>query len=263
MVNKNIKQMKKLLSDTNAKDDTFEQLTQILSMSDDKFAKVWEISKAQIQEMFNSSDYQKELVKAYKTSDQKINIEEEKKAINELKNDIMGDDSISAEKKEFIDMMFGEIFNAITDLAVVPRERIKIKIQKTKENAILPAYANPTDAGADVYLAEDITLKPHETAIASTGVAIEVPVGYIAFLYPRSGVSAKTKIRIANSVGVIDPEYHKEIGVILDNTGNLTQEFKAGDRIGQLIVMPAPMIEWEEVDEIDKTNRDGFGSTGS
>lgn len=95
----------------------------------------------------------------------------------------------------------------------------------------------------------------------STGIKVAIPIGYAIFIYPRSGLSAKTGLRIANSVGVIDAMYHKEIGVIIQNTNNESYEIKTGDRIAQMVISEVPMIKWKET-LIKDNERGGFGSTG-
>ena len=83
------------------------------------------------------------------------------------------------------------------------------------------------------------------------------------WIRPRSGLSAKTKLRIANAPGTIDAEYRGEIGVIMTNTGNLSQTINKGDKIAQMVIMPVPMIKWIETDELSDTERGegGYGST--
>ena len=143
-----------------------------------------------------------------------------------------------------------------------PRIKVKVKIQKLNENAKLPAYANPSDAGADIFALEDTTIKANTTELVRTGIAVSMPAGYMIQIYPRSGLSYKTPLRVANSVGIVDNLYNKEIKVILENTGNEDYTIKAGDKIAQMLIMPTPMIIWEEVDNIEDSGRGGFGSTG-
>ena len=135
--------------------------------------------------------------------------------------------------------------------------------RKITEDAVLPTYAHDTDAGADIYAVEDYKLAPHSTTIVKTGLKIAIPAGYEIQIRPRSGLSLKTNLRIANAPGTIDAEYRGEVGVIVENTGNLTATISKGDKIAQMVVMPVPMIKWEEVDELSQTSRGegGYGST--
>jgi dUTP pyrophosphatase len=149
------------------------------------------------------------------------------------------------------------------DLAQNPRERIGVKIQLINEDAKLPEYAHDSDAGADIFAVEETVIPPHQTAIIKTGIKVAIPAGYEIQIRPRSGLSFKTPLRIANAPGTIDANYRGEVGVIMTNTGNLTQTIAKHDKIAQMVIAPVPMITWETVDSLDETDRGegGFGST--
>lgn len=245
----------------NGSGDLVGQFLSILELPDNKFDVLWETLEPRLRATFSSQKFQQETLQTL-SGLSPSSIEEERKAAQEIIDEVKADDTLSQNKKDMIILIIEEVVLALIKLMEVPRERIKVKIQKLSEDAKLPEYAHKIDVGADLFAAEEITLKPHETKIVPTGIAIDVPVGYMVLLFPRSGMSAKTKMRIANSVGVIDPDYHKEVGVIFDNTDNLSYTIKKGDRIGQLVILPSPMIEWEEVEKIEETERGGFGSTG-
>lgn len=138
-----------------------------------------------------------------------------------------------------------------------------VKILNKSSNK-LPEYANLGDAGMDIRANETSTVYPGETKIIKTGLFIEVPVGYELQVRPRSGISAKTKMRVANSPGTIDSNYRGEIGVIVDNLGGEEIKITAGDRIAQIVFNQVPTIQWREVQELSNTTRNaqGFGSTG-
>ena len=142
---------------------------------------------------------------------------------------------------------------------------MNIKFKLIHPDAVLPEYAHPTDAGADVFSSEDVTIAAGETKIIKTGLKVAIPVGYEIQVRPRSGLSAKTGIRVANAPGTIDSAYRGEVGIILHNTADIPYEIKTGDKIAQLIISPVPMIRWKEVATIsDDTERStgGFGSSG-
>ena len=108
-------------------------------------------------------------------------------------------------------------------------------------------------------------LKPHERALVATGLAIALPEGYAGFVLPRSGLAAKHGISIVNAPGLIDSNYRGELKVILLNTDpNDSFAIEIGDRIAQLIVMPIPTINFEQVEELTESQRgeSGFGSSG-
>ena len=135
---------------------------------------------------------------------------------------------------------------------------MKVKIKKLRERAIIPKDAKPGDAGIDLSAADRSVKGIWITYY--TGLAIEIPEGYVGLLFPRSSVY-KTEQRLANSVGVIDSGYRGEIMMKFNRS---MKEYQVGDRIGQLIILPYPQIEFEEVKELSETNRGtgGFGSTG-
>jgi len=131
--------------------------------------------------------------------------------------------------------------------------------------SVLPAYAHPGDAGADLVAAEAVRLEPGERALVPTGVRIALPDGYAAFVVPRSGLAAKHGITIVNSPGTVDAGYRGEIKVSLLNTDSSSAyDVAVGDRIAQLIIMPVTRARFIPVDELDDSVRgaSGFGSTG-
>ena len=135
---------------------------------------------------------------------------------------------------------------------------MKVKIKKVRKTAIIPKYAKKGDAGVDLTAVDRKIEGIWNTYY--TGLAIEIPPGYVGLLFPRSSVY-KTEQRLANSVGVIDSGYRGEIMMKFNRS---MKEYKIGDRIGQLIIIPYPQIQFEEVKELSQTERShgGFGSTG-
>lgn len=142
---------------------------------------------------------------------------------------------------------------------------IKVNIKKTAADAILPTYGSEYAAGADLYSCSDKTeIAPGETVLMHTGVAIELPVGYVGLVYARSGLASKRGLAPANKVGVIDCDYRGEIMVALHNHGSVTQTVEKGERIAQLVIAPYFTADFNEVEELSETVRGegGFGSTG-
>lgn len=152
---------------------------------------------------------------------------------------------------------------------------MKIKVKKLHPEAVIPKYAKAGDAGLDLVAVADATVNDDLVATYRTGLSIEIPEGYVGLIYPRSSVT-KVGCRLANSVGVIDSGYRGEILVkmdispevvmssIISVTSDSADPYFKGDRIAQLIVMPYPQVELEEVEELSTTERGdgGFGSTG-
>lgn len=141
--------------------------------------------------------------------------------------------------------------------------KIKIVNRGTQQ---LPAYATPQSAGMDLRanITEPITLQPMERRIIPTGLHIALPEGYEAQVRPRSGLAFKHGITVLNSPGTIDADYRGEIGVILVNLSDKTFIVNPGERIAQMVVARYERVEWDEVAELDSTDRGegGFGSTG-
>jgi dUTP pyrophosphatase len=130
---------------------------------------------------------------------------------------------------------------------------------------VVPAFAHPGDAGADLIAAEGVRLGPGERALVGTGVRIALPEGYAAFVMPRSGLAAKHGVTVVNAPGTVDAGYRGEIKVALLNTDRAeAYEVSAGDRIAQLVVLPIPPVRFLPVDELPASVRGegGFGSTG-
>ncbi len=135
-----------------------------------------------------------------------------------------------------------------------------------KSNHSLPNYETLTSAGMDLraFIQEPITLQPLERAIVTTGLFIELPVGFEAQVRPRSGLAYKNGITVLNSPGTIDADYRGEIGIILVNLSNKAFTIENGERIAQLVIAKHERAEWKQVSELTQTNRGegGFGSTG-
>ncbi len=142
-----------------------------------------------------------------------------------------------------------------------------IRVKKLNKNAKIPFRATEGSAGSDLFACIDneITLKPNERMLIPTGIAIELnDVNCGAFIFPRSSVSYKSGVSLANCVGVIDSDYRGEIKVPLINHSDKDFVVHNGDRIAQLLIMPLIIPVFNETDELNDTQRGdgGFGSTG-
>lgn len=141
-----------------------------------------------------------------------------------------------------------------------------IKIRRLHPAAVIPSYAHLSDAGADLYATESVTLKPGERIVVPTGIAIALPHGYAAFVHPRSGLAARCGLTIVNTPGTIDAGYRGEIKVCLLNTDLRNPiEVAVGDRIAQLVIQRVETANFVEVTDFDDdTDRGagGYGSTG-
>lgn len=161
------------------------------------------------------------------------------------------------------------IFDPITELFKEVIEHyhaydFELPIALEKE-AHVPTYAHDTDTGADLYAAETIVIPAHSIGNkVKSGVRIALPENWTAYIVPRSSIGAKTPLRLSNSVGVIDSDYRGELGILYDNISDSDYTINAGDRIAQLIVMPAYHFKPQVVDILPATERNegGFGSSG-
>lgn len=132
---------------------------------------------------------------------------------------------------------------------------------------LLPKYETLGAAGMDVASVEDVEIPAGKVVPVKTGIFCQIPAGYAILVMPRSGLSLKTPLRIANSIGLIDSDYTGEIVVLLWNTGNVSYNIKSGDRVAQFVLSEVPKIIWEVVDDrryLESTGRgeNGLGSTG-
>lgn len=132
------------------------------------------------------------------------------------------------------------------------------------EGLDLPRYATAGAAGMDVLSAEDVTLEPGARHAVATGLALAIPHGYEIQVRPRSGLALKHGISVPNTPGTIDSDYRGELKVILINHGGAPFEIRRGDRVAQIVLAPVTLAAWDEVAQLDETERGagGFGSTG-
>jgi dUTP pyrophosphatase len=164
----------------------------------------------------------------------------------------------------------------------INNEPITVYIERTSEDIKLPVYAKIGDSGMDIRATKDITLAPGEQIIIPTGIKCAIPVGHEIQIRPRSGISARTLLRVANSPGTIDSGYKDELGVIIwnastENTGTYytdekdkrhgTYIIRKGDRIAQIVLCKVGTIKLEEVpkgtiETIGNNRKGGFSSSG-
>lgn len=139
-----------------------------------------------------------------------------------------------------------------------------LQFKRIHPDAVLPAYAHPSDAGMDIRSIEDISLAPGERALVHTGLVVLLPPMYEAQVRPRSGLALKFGITVLNTPGTIDSGYRGEVGVILVNLGQEEFKVKKGDKIAQMVIAPVTQPQVVETEFIDRTDRGegGFGSTG-
>ena len=140
---------------------------------------------------------------------------------------------------------------------------MQVKIKKLNPNVVIPSYAKSGDAGMDLVATSIISEEVFQITYG-TDIALEIPNGFVGLVFPRSSVR-KTDLSLTNSVGVIDSGYRGEIqATFRKHKGVASTKYEVGDRIAQIMIIPHPTIEFQEVDELTNTERGegGFGSTG-
>lgn len=143
----------------------------------------------------------------------------------------------------------------------------KVNIKKLDKKAKAPTYGSEFAAGADLYACMDeaIDIAPNTTEFIHTGLAFQIPAGYVGLVYARSGLGCKKGLAPANKVGVIDSDYRGEVMVALRNHSTETRTIEPGDKIAQMVLTPYLKADYQIADELDDTVRGegGFGSTGT
>lgn len=152
---------------------------------------------------------------------------------------------------------------------------MKVRFKKLSPNAVIPTKKHPTDAGYDL-TATSLRFDEDGNAVYGTGIALEIPKGFVGLVFPRSS-NAKKPLLLSNSVAVIDSGYRGELLLKfkpsmamfsndgeLEGSSNTDRIYKVGERIAQIVIMPYPEIDFEESDELSEADRGerGFGSTG-
>jgi len=141
-----------------------------------------------------------------------------------------------------------------------------VRVKRLSDKAQLPRRSTPGAAGADLRALLDapLTIDSGDTAMLSTGLAFEIPEGYMGLVFARSSLGSKRGLAPANKVGVIDSDYRGEVRVVLHNHSAQPQVIEPDERVAQLVIVPVLAAEYEEADDLSDTERGegGFGSTG-
>ena len=260
---------------------TEEILSGVLNLEDDEFELISPILLETFEEEMRDLNNKIAFTEGLKISGVKYeDIIDAYREIEKADFSVFGE-NFTQEKKDFLLKFITILVNAAEGLN---RKNLIIPVEKVSEDVKLPTYSTEGSAAMDVYSTEEFDLAPGESKIVKTGLKVEVPVGYGLFVLPRSGISAKTKLRVSNAPGCIDSDYRGEIGVILENiepkivdlvidedgkaTGVLygkSYHIEKGERIAQIVIFETPTMAFSEVSKVNETVRGegGFGSTGT
>jgi dUTP pyrophosphatase len=262
--------------------DIFESL---MNVPDDQFKELEPAFLQVFNEVLNEHDTQTEMLTMMTSPEFNINmIQEDFNRINEAIDTI---DFIDEEKKDFLRKITAMSANKMEELSGKATKVVQIPCEVLNGN-LPPQYAHDTDAGMDIISPAEYTIAPGETVVIPTGIKCAIPEGYALLIQPRSGQSVKTKLRVANTPGLIDSGYRDEIGVIIENIEppfkDIDYEFDdngeihiksilhgqsytiaAGQKFAQMRLVQVPHAQFvavENVGEIGENRGGGFGSTG-
>ena len=262
--------------------DMFESL---MSLDDESFEQL----KPQVLQLFAETLHEPESIAEFRTlaiaqgytaETAQADFQMAVDAINEI-------DFLSESKKDFLKEIYTMASNQLSSIIGNLNSVVRIPCE-VADGVQVPIYVHQTDAGMDIFANDEITLAPGETRIIGTGIKVAIPEGYALLIQPRSGQSAKTKLRIANTPGLIDSGYRDEIGVIMENIEppfkDIDYEFDEngeihiksilhgeaytiapGQRFAQMRLVQVPKAEFVKVESVGEIGEDrggGFGSTG-
>lgn len=266
----------------------FEEIGALLALPDDQFSIIAPIFLEEMQKSINNIDDKLLLVQAMNINGTKL--EDLQQAYIRLAEsiDAQYSDIMSAPKRDFLKRMIGLTYNAISEAEGVAKRIVNIPIELTSEDAKMPKYAHLGDGAVDLYSPADYVIKPGETVLIPCDIKVALPYGYAFLIHPRSGTSLKTKLRVANSIGLVDSQYKGVIGVIMENVDapikDIEYEFdedgkpviksiahgsiyyiNKGERFAQMRLVEVPTVNFLQVESVGGIGDDrggGFGSSG-
>ena len=258
----------------------------LLSVPDEEFEIIRPIFQETMAKAYDDPQAQMQLVKLMGQAGLSVN--DIVNASDEVIDQVFasGETNLSESKKDFIRFLFAAAANSIASSTINPAHIVEIPVELCRENAKLPTYSTTGSAAMDIYSPDEYTIDCGKTIIIPTGIKVAIPHGYALLVQPRSGMSARMKVRIPNSPGLIDEDYHEEIGVIIENTDQrvkdvdiyepsdhfeLTKEYGSsitigkGERFAQLRLIEVPRVKWRQVNSLGGFEEDhglGFGHSG-
>lgn len=278
------------LIDDDEADEYVKAFSSLMSLDDEKFM----VIAADVLENFYTSfkDPQIQLGIAQNLSIQGVAAEDMIDELADIAERLQTnlDGKVSQIKIDFFKSILGIVANALGENERIARRVVSVPIQRLSDKVKLPEYAHTTDSGLDVFALDDYTIDPGEIKIIPTGLRVALPKGYEIQVRAKSGLSARTHMRVANGIGTVDEGFHDEIGIILENNEpaikDIAYDFDdethhpiitsilhgspvyitKGQKIAQLVLAEIPKISWQEVNDITlygaEDRQGGFGSTG-
>ena len=266
----------------------FDELAMMLSLPEEQFALLAPIFLEELEKGFNNVQDKIFIAQAVNAAGQKM--EDIQATFMQLYESIDEQfaELLSAQKRDFLKRILSISYNSLAETEGVIKRIVQVPIELTSENAQIPKYAHVGDGAVDLYSPADYTINPGETVIIPCDIKVALPYGYAFLIHPRSGTSAKTKLRVANSVGLVDSQYKGVIGVIIENIEppikDITYEFddsgrpiltsvlhgqsytiSKGERFAQMRLVEVPTANFFRVESVDGIGDDrggGFGSSG-
>ena len=272
--------------DSTGSEEGIAPIAAILAMPDRDLAMFSEIFLGELEKGMKSSN--EALLMAQALNMAGGNIDDLNAAFQELLVEIDKAEELSNVKKDFLKRFFMIIINAISETEGVAKKIIEIPVELMEDTKI-PSYARLGDAGLDIYSTEEIEIGPGETKLIHTGLKVAIPRGYELQVRPKSGISLKTKLRVANTPGTIDSGYRDEVCVIIENLepkiADIDYDFDErgrtvinsilhgksytidkGQKIAQLVLNEIVVANFNKVNSIAEVEGEdrggGFGSTG-
>lgn len=266
----------------------FQELAALLSLEEEYFNVIAPVFLDELQKSLNNTDDKLLMMSAIHAEGLKLE-EIQKSYIDISENiDIYFKDTLSQNKRDFLKRMLAITYNCMAETEGVAKRVINVPIELCGENAKLPKYAHLGDGAMDLYSPADYTIKPGESIIIPVDIKVALPYGYAFLIHPRSGLSSKTKLRVANSIGLVDSQYKGNIGVIIENIEppikDISYEFdengkpiitsilhgqsytiSKGERFAQMRLAEVCTVNWVPVQSVEGIGDDrggGFGSSG-